>query len=344
MNGAMLGTILAVVASACAAAPASGEIIYMTLDDPLAGAGGTTPYSIDGVRIVGGYLDSAGSSHGFLYEAGNWSTLDAPDATGGTTAYGVSATRISGTYVAALGQAFGFIYDGTTWTTLSRPPTGGGRVDTFARGIDGTTVVGYSIESAVAHGFVYNAGTFTPLDVPGATGTFPADTDAGRVVGNYDDALGTHGFISDGVVATTLDYPLSTVLGTFVSGVDGPNVVGSYLDLLTGAAHGFLFNGSDIIPIDVPGATDTAVNGIDGMRVVGSYVDGAGDRHGFVATVPEPSCGVVAGLSLWMKLGMRPRRVRRQGRMDGVRSLTRCVPAAVPSLFHNSPPAPAVTA
>jgi hypothetical protein len=271
------------------AAAVSAAFVFTTLDAPLAGAGGTTPNDVEGNGIVGSFLDAAGASHGFLYDGSTWTTLDHPDAAAprGTAAYGISNGIICGTFVDSTGQTFGFLYDGANWTTLQRPSLAGAPADTFARGISDGTVVGYSIESLVARGFAYRGGTFTDVLVPGGLGTFPQDVDGSRIVGTYDDLLGTHGFVLDGGIPQTLDHPLG-LLGTFVNGVDGTSVVGNYLDLLDGSSHGFLFEGGNYIPIDVPGATDTAATGVYGSSMVGTYVDAAGMTHGFVTTVPEP--------------------------------------------------------
>ena len=135
--------VLAMLLLIGAAPPARAAVMYTTLDDPLAGAGGTTPYAIDGNRIVGSYFDGAGASHAFLYDGRTWTTLDHPAAAAprGTVAYGVSGPTLCGTYVSATGQTLGFLYDGTNWSTLEHPPQGTGRADTFARGISGSTVV-----------------------------------------------------------------------------------------------------------------------------------------------------------------------------------------------------------
>ena len=292
------------------ATPASAAFVFTTIDAPLAGAGGTTPNDVEGNRIVGSFLDAAGVRHGFLYDGSTWTTLDHPNAAvpRGTEAYGISGGTICGTFVDSTGQTFGFLYDGANWTTLQRAPLAGGPADTFARGISDGTVVGYSIESLAARGFAYRAGTFTDVMIPGSIGTFPQDVDGGRIVGTFDDALGTHGFLLDGVAIQTLDHPLG-LLGTFVNGVDGTRVVGNYLDLLDGSSHGFLVEGSNYTPIDVPGATDTAATGVYGNRVVGTYVDAAGLTHGFVTTIPEPA-GIVTFLFVLgpAALRVRPRR------------------------------------
>ena len=300
--------VLAMILVACGAPAARAALTYTTIDHPLAGAGGTVPYAVDGTRIVGTYFDSNRSSHGFLYDGTNWTTLDAPNASGagGTAAYGVSDGTICGTYVTATGQTLGFLYDGVNWTTLDHPPAGLGQVDTFARGVSGSTVVGYYIQSLVARGFVYQNGTYTDLIVPGATGTFPRDVDGTRVVGAFEDLLGTHGFLTDGAIPIVLDHPLGLLLGTFANGVDGADVVGNYLSLDDGQSHGFLYDGTSYIPVDFPGATSTTANGIDGGRIVGSYVDAAGATHGFVAAVPEPAASA-ALLTLTAALTRRRR-------------------------------------
>jgi len=299
---------------ACAGAPRAA-LTYTTLDAPLAGPGGTTAYDVDGARIVGTYLDASGLSHGFSYDGATWTTLDHPNAAPplGTAAYGVSDGLVCGSYTTPDGLTHGFLYDGTTWTTLDRPPLLLGPVDTFARGVTGgvssPTVVGYSIESLLARGFTYTGGTFSDLLVPGSLGVFPDDVDGARIVGSFDDPLGTHGFIATGNLITTLDHPLGEFLGTFLTGVSGQNVVGNYVTLQDGA-HGFLYDGAQFIPVDVPGATDTTVNGIDGDRIVGSYTDAAGATHGFVAVVPEPAAAVVSGAAILGAAARRPCRRR----------------------------------
>jgi hypothetical protein len=306
--------LLAAVLLACAAAaPAPAAVVYTTVDNPSAGTGGTALYDLDGPRIVGTFFDQAGASHGFVYDGTTWTNVDHPDAVAprGTAAYGVSNGTIVGAYVDAGGRTFGYAYDGTTWTTLAHPPVATGPVDTFARGVDGDTVVGYFIESQVARGFVYRNGAFTDLVIPAAVGTFPDDIDQGRIVGTIEDLVGSHAFVRDGLLVTPIDHPLGAVLGTFGSGIDGGRIVGNYLDALDGSAHGFLYEGGQFTNVDFPGATDTTVNGINGDRIVGSYQDAAGVTHGFIATVPEPTAAVAAVVTGGLVAGRRPRRAAR---------------------------------
>ena len=306
---------LAVLVSVLAmhALPASAQFQFTTLDHPLAGQGGTAAYDVDGNRIVGTFFDAAGASHGFVYDGATWSVLDHPDAAlpRGTTAFGVSDGIICGTFVDAAGRTFGYTYDGLTWTTLARPPLGAGPVDTFARGVSDGTVVGYSIEGAVARGFVYNNGAFSDLVVPGAVGTFPDDTDSARIVGHFEDLIATHGFIVAGGLPIPIDFPLEPAVETSLTGVDGTNIVGNYLALLDPGSHGFLYDGTRFITIDFPGAVDTTVNGIGDNRIVGSYSTAPNVTHGFVAVIPEPAgaATTVMGAAALVRRPSRRRRV-----------------------------------
>lgn len=289
----------------CAAPAASAAIVYTTIDHPLAGTGGTTPYAIDGGRVVGSYLDAGGLRHGFLYDGVNWRTLDHPEAARGTTAYGISGNLISGTYVTASSQNLGFLYDGNDWLTLQHPPIAAPSGNTFARGISDGVVVGYYIEGPVATGFRYTGGSFTDFAFPAAVGTFPTDVDGSRSVGYYDTPTTTHGFLFDATNWVTIDHPQGLTLGTFVNGISDQDVVGNYVSLLDGS-HGFLFDGTTFTAIDYPGGRETSANGIDGLVVVGSYVNDTG-THGFIAIIPEPTF-VLISPAILLTFARRPRR------------------------------------
>ena len=60
----------------------------------------------------------------------------------------------------------------------------------------------------------------------------------GNIVGFYYDSNPTpHGFLYNGSTYTTIDDPLA-VFGTFASGIDGNNIVGSYN--AESSSHGYL--------------------------------------------------------------------------------------------------------
>ncbi|MGD0899674.1 MAG: PEP-CTERM sorting domain-containing protein [Thermoguttaceae bacterium] len=83
---------------------------------------------------------------------------------------------------------------------------------------------------------------------------------------------------------TTLDDPLADVYGTWVTGIDGSNIVGSYS--YAGHARGFLHNGSAwttiVDPLDAWG---THVQGIAGNTIVGYYYDSSINPHGFTYNI-----------------------------------------------------------
>ena len=105
---------------------------------------------------------------------------------------------------------------------------------------------------------------------------------------------------------TPLDHPSAT--GTYLRGIAGANIVGSYKD--SSGTHGTLYDGSTWHTLDHLGATDTYLFGIDGTNMVGSYTDSSGN-HGFMVTatspVPEPATLLLALVGL----ALLPRRRRR---------------------------------
>jgi probable HAF family extracellular repeat protein len=107
-------------------------------------------------------------------------------------------------------------------------------------------------------------GEFVPVNVPGATGTFPLDiNNHGQIVGAYDDADGvTHGFLLSAGRFVTIDHPDATgvfngLAGTVVLGInDRKQLVGTYV-ASDNLLHGFLLDRGRFIPIEGPGAVTT---------------------------------------------------------------------------------------
>jgi probable HAF family extracellular repeat protein len=99
----------------------SGGGVYTPLDDPLGIAGSTVVYGINSAgQVVGAYI-AGGVSHGFVWTAGSFVTLDDPAGTFGTTAYGINdAGQVVGTYLDASGVN-AFVESGGSFTTLDDP-------------------------------------------------------------------------------------------------------------------------------------------------------------------------------------------------------------------------------
>lgn len=251
---------------------------YVTIDHPLASntqayvnhSAGTSISGISGSTVVGSYGDSAGISHGFVYNGSSFQTVDDPLGLGGlgTWACGISGNNIVGWYLDSSFHPHGFLYDGFDYQTLNCPWAPD---HTQAFGIDGTNIVG----SAGGKGFLYDGTSFTSFDGPPGSGSAWASGISGNhIVGGYFAnvfASQTYGFLYDGSVYRTIDDPLE---------LKGP-----------GAA----------------GTCGTTVNGIDGNIIVGSYIDSNGG-HGFVATVPEPSTVVLLAMGAVTILGLAWRR------------------------------------
>jgi len=223
---------------------------FTAIDVP--GATGTTPNFINLQGVVGGsYLDSAGSSHGFVLNGGRYTTVNYPGALGS----GVSSIN-------DLGELSGFYCSDAACDT-----------------------------SATFHSYVRSrSGVFTSFDPPGATGSESATVSLlGVVVGSYDTASEpTCSTQCDGYLLahgnyTTITYPGSSF--TFAGGGNvWDTVVGIYVDT-AGNGHGYIWNAGSYMSFDYPAASLTEATGINALGViVGLFTDSAGNTHGFIRT------------------------------------------------------------
>ncbi len=89
--------------------------------------------------------------------------------------------------------------------------------------------------------------------------------------------------------------------------------MGEYYDS-SGGGGDFLYDGSKYTSVDGPLGTWLAnAAGIDGDRIIGGYTDASSGTYvGFIATVPEPSTFVLAGLGLLSLLACARQRRRLQ--------------------------------
>ena len=175
-----------------------------------------------------------------------------------------------------------FVETGGSFSQIQYGPT-----YTIAHGInDLGAIVGYWNDVNGQHGFLLVGGTFTTLDVPGAS--VPGYTRAyginnsGQIVGYFFvNGVGDHGFLYSGGVFTQIDFP-----GAYgATQVFGINDLGWIVG--TGAAGAFVDVGGSFSTLAVPGgARSTTPLGINHQgKVVGLYFGTAdGLQHGFVAT------------------------------------------------------------
>lgn len=255
------------------------------LDVP--GAYQTEATAINDAGLVAGYyVDSAGQ-HGFIYDAGSYTTLD-PTNGASTVVTGINnAGEVVGYYRDATG-VHGFTFEGGGYQLINASDSlHFGVYSTQITAVDGDgDVGGYYQDATGEHGFVIDqaSGVVTPLDEPqGAGQTYvTALTDSGEVVGYYNDSTGeTHGFIYQNGGYQTLDPPGSDY--TAATGVNAAgDVVGNYQEGFN--SYGFLYDGSNFTTISGPsGAAGAQVSAINSLgQVAGFYYDSAGDTHSFV--------------------------------------------------------------
>lgn len=172
---------------------------------------------------------------------------------------------------------------------------------TLASGInDSGTVIGtyFTNFDYGIHGYTYNSGTFTTIDVPSALFTRANGVNSfGATVGSYNTAPGVaHGFLDVSGTITTLDDPLAGTwqpgyTGTTATGINASGeIVGYYYDPI--GVHGFSYVGGAYTTLDDPlastnsggsGPGGTAAEGINDLGwIVGYYDDASGRNHGFL--------------------------------------------------------------
>ena len=210
-------------------------------------------------QIVGSWTDASGNTHGFLYNAGIYTSFDFPGSSQ-TTPYGINnAGDIVGDHDASVG----FLLKGGVFSTL--PSANGWDVNNFDFIATGA---GYLDSSLEAHG----------INVPGSVYTLSRGiNDAIQITGAWADGSRTHGFVFTGTGYTNLDVPGQA--DTWGNGINtAGEVVGYYYDTLS-VQHGFLWDGVAFTQFDYPGSTNEtyAYRINDFSQIVGrTYVPGSG--------------------------------------------------------------------
>ena len=158
-----------------------------------------------------------------------------------------------------------------TYETFNAPESA-----TELTGIDQNAIIGQY--PYLSTSFLYDGSSFTNIADPLATGgTFASGVSGGTVVGSFNGYVGGifghYGFIYSGALYTTFNYPLS--ISTDALGIEGTNIVGTYLDS-SGNRHGFLDANGTFSSLDYPGTTNgTEVVGISGNILAGQYLGGS---------------------------------------------------------------------
>lgn len=239
-------------------------------------------------QVVGSYEEvlptrtTVGSpTLGFLYANGQYSTISAP---------GSASTIVLGSndvgQLVGIDSSGGFIATDGAFAAIGVP---GARYTQPYNINDAGQAVGFYGDATGAHGFLYDKGVFTTIDVPGY-GTEVYDINAqGQVVGEYlDSSVHGRGFIYDhGTYTFGIDVPGAT--DTFPAAINDAGVIaGSYFDAANG--HGFLDDHGVLTTIDAPGATSTSITGINNKgQLVGAFSTGPNSPGGSFLATPAPA-------------------------------------------------------
>ena len=147
--------------------------------------------------------------------------------------------------------------------------------------------------ASVTHTFVYDHGTFTTLDYPGAPATGISNlNNAGTIVGDWADASGvSHGFVYKHGTFTRIDAPGAGTgpnQGTIVQAISSNGVMAGVIQNDSGQ-FGWLLRGGEFSQLNDPNAAPgtSFLNDLssNARYAAGYYQDANGVTHGFVATL-----------------------------------------------------------
>ncbi len=212
-----------------------------------------------------------------------------------TDTYGVNnAGAIAGDYVDSAGVQHAMIKAGTKLTTVNHSTCeallGTGGVAFY--GINSLGAAAgwcFSAKTSLATAYVYHAGTFTPVNFPGSSGTEATGiNDKGEVVGLYFDSAGlTHGFSKIGTVYKKIDVTGHT--NAVAWGVNNAGQITVYATNSAGAFDSYLKTGTVLKKINNPNEGTGSGQGTivhtpapTTTDIDGTYYDSGGNEKGWL--------------------------------------------------------------
>jgi len=228
----------------------------------------TAAKSINKRGEIAGFCFAGGRLHGFFRDKkGTYTLLDFPRATL-TEAVGINDDgQVVGDFRDSSGRFHGFFWDNGLFLPFDVPVPDA--TDTAANGINNVgAIVGTYFDNNVSpefpnghlHGFLFDKGVFSTIDVPGASATLPMDiNDHGQIVGVYGDSDSVpHSFLLEDGSFTTVEVPFPGVVFTDLEGINNRGqLVGRYLTTNPADVNNIFNHG--LIATPLPGAV-TAVS------------------------------------------------------------------------------------
>jgi probable HAF family extracellular repeat protein len=252
---------------------------FRTVDFPAATSSQLYDFA-DG--IAGGFYAFGSSETAFYFKGITNHTLKVPGATAST----IYAINASGHMVGGFDDSkgpHGFLYDGTKFVTLDDPAASS--YGTSAMGInDAGLIVGtYNDINDVAHGFLYDSGSYTNFDCPNSDGTNATGINSsGQIVGFCWYNSTYHGFLLSNSVYTPIDFPQEAL--TYLYGINDAGAVAGTFQEASGAFHGFTYSAGLFNQVDVSGGTTATflIRIKNNGAVVGFAYDSLNESHGII--------------------------------------------------------------
>jgi hypothetical protein len=291
----------------------SGCLAALIVGNPIQAATGspppetTTPYQFTIVNLPGNvnnfffsdtglgsgtFTDSTGNSHGYLWNKGGVTIVDAPNSTF-TYLNGHNNTGVAiGGFGNPNSSHWGLynVHKGS-WTSLPEIPGmpfgGGGGINN--QGL----CVGVAFESDGRNGvgWLWDGKSYSFFDVPQASSAAFAGTqpqginDLGQVTGIYiDDAGLPHGFLKEGSEITTFDVPGADFTAPVGINNEG-DIAGFYGIFATNLTTAFLLHKGQFYTITLENSTTAGLSDVtENGAISGGYQDAAGTWHGIIGT------------------------------------------------------------
>jgi len=244
--------------------------------------------------VVGYYLDTSGSAHGFYYLDGAYAAIDYPDSSD-TWAYGIDSSDV------IVGAAH--IVNGTVPVTVAFVKelrgsftefSAAGKLLTVGKALNNSgTIIGYlqkgEQSSAVYSGFErLSGGVTTAIAVTGQADSWAMDINDSSAIAGYASTGIAYtdpvvGFVLANSQTTTYSYP--GAVQTYFTAINNTNEIVGYYANSDGSKNGFTFAGNVFSAFSNPAGIATFPQGINASGVVVGYFSlSDSSTAGFIAT------------------------------------------------------------